>query len=101
METKAANNWEMFAYKHGIPKEVCDSLKPSFHVNPTKSILEFIVQRDPYATVEHFLKTLMTMEREDVVEGVLKKFFYGKSCGRMYFFSLMTMSNLMLNVLIF
>ncbi|CAH3140502.1 unnamed protein product, partial [Porites evermanni] len=69
-------NWRGFALKSGYEFSVSelDSLRPEPISNPTKMVLNYIVQKNPQLTMRSFLMTLEKMKRRDLIHE-LKEFF--------------------------
>ena len=69
--------WQRVGQHYNIDQRILDNLKPGDFQSPTKTMLEYIVKREPTATVDTFLRSLQNINRSDVIED-LKEFFYGK-----------------------
>ena len=69
--------WQRVGQHYNIDQRILDNLKPGDFQSPTKTMLEYIVKREPTATVDTFLRSLLNINRSDVIED-LKEFFYGK-----------------------
>ena len=69
--------WQRVGQHYNIDQRILDNLKPGDFQSPTKTVLEYIVQREPTVTVDTFLRSLRNINRSDVIED-LKEFFYGK-----------------------
>ena len=72
-ETPAVENWQHFAWRFDVPREICESLKPKETPSPTKALMEHIVQDKPNMTVKTFMKALMKIQRTDVVNALLTR----------------------------
>ena len=69
--------WQRVGQHYNIDQRILDNLKPGDFQSPTKTMLEYIVKREPTATVDTFLRSLLNINRSDVIED-LKEIFYGK-----------------------
>ena len=78
-DTPGTNNWRHFAQKLDISRDDCDkiSLKTEEYPSPSRNLMQFIVQVYRGLTMRDFVRTLVKMERMDVVN-VLKK----RCCGK-------------------
>lgn len=72
-ETPGVENWQHFAWRFDVPREICESLKPKETPSPTAALIEHIVQDKPNTTVKTFMKALMKIERADVVNALLTR----------------------------
>lgn len=72
-ETPGVENWQHFAWRFDVPREICESLKPKETPSPTAALIEHIVQDKPNTTVKTFMKGLMKIERADVVNALLTR----------------------------
>ena len=72
-ETPGVENWQHFAWRFDVPREICESLKPKETPSPTAALIEHIVQDKPNMTVKTFMKALMKIERADVVNALLTR----------------------------
>lgn len=72
--------WRHFARELDISRDDCDkiSLKTKEYPSPSRNLMQLIVQVYPGLTMRDFVRTLVKMERMDVVN-VLKK----HCCGKM------------------
>lgn len=73
--------WQRVGQLYGINQRILDNLKPDDVQSPTKTMLEYIVKREPTVTMETFLRSLRNIERFDVIED-LKEFFYDDDIDR-------------------
>ena len=71
--------WRHFARELDISRDDCNkiSLKTKEYPSPSRNLMQFIVQVCPGLTMRDFVRTLVKMERMDVVN-VLKKHYCGK-----------------------
>ena len=79
-DTPGTKTWRHFARELDISRDDCDkiSLKTKEYPSPSRNLMQLIVQVYPGLTMRHFVRTLVKMERMDVVN-VLKK----HCCGKM------------------
>lgn len=77
--TPGRKNWRHFAWKLDISRDDCDkiSLTTKEYPSPSRKLMQFIVQVYPGLTMRGFVRTLVKMERRDVIN-VLKKHCCGK-----------------------
>ncbi|XP_022804991.1 uncharacterized protein LOC111342211 [Stylophora pistillata] len=73
--------WQRVGQHYNIDQRILDNLKPGDVQSPTKTVLEYVVKREPTTTMETFLTSLKNMRRFDVIED-LKEFFYGDDIDR-------------------
>lgn len=78
-DTPGRKNWRHFAWKLDISRDDCDkiSFTTKEYPSPSRNLMQFIVQVYPGLTMRDFVRTLVKMERMDVVN-VLKKHCCGK-----------------------
>ena len=74
-DSAGLKNWQHFAQKFGVSRDVCERLKPEA-LSPTKTLMEHIVQVEPKLTVKTLIEALKKIGRRDVVLA-LTKFFLG------------------------
>ncbi|PFX29758.1 hypothetical protein AWC38_SpisGene5457 [Stylophora pistillata] len=67
--------WQRVGQHYNIDQRILDNLKPADVQSPTKTVLEYIVKREPTVTMHTFLRSLKNIKRLDVIED-LKEFFY-------------------------
>lgn len=65
-DSAGLKNWQHFAQRFGVPRDVCERLKPEAQ-SPTKRLMELIVQVDPKRTVKNLIEGLKMIKRWDVV----------------------------------
>lgn len=79
-DTPGRKNWRHFAWKLNISRDDCDKISwtTKKYPSPSRNLMQLIVQVYPGLTMRDFVRTLVKMERTDVVN-VLKK----HCCGEM------------------
>ena len=68
-----SRKWKNVGQHYDIDQRILDDLEFS----PTKTVLEYIVMREPTVTMDTFLRFLQNIDRYGVIDD-LKEFFYGK-----------------------
>ena len=68
-DTPGRKNWRHFASKLDISRDACDkiSLTTKEYPSPSRNLMQLIVQVYPGLTMRDFVRTLVKMERMDVV----------------------------------
>ncbi|XP_073243824.1 uncharacterized protein [Porites lutea] len=74
-ETPETKNWKDFAQKFGLTKAECDYLCPVEYHSSTTKLMEYLSCAKPKLTIHSFIDALRKIDRMDVVEESLKKFF--------------------------
>ena len=70
-------NFKELAAECGIPAEKYNSLQPPCADSPTEEVMNDIIGRKPFYTVDELFTDLREMNRSDVVE-VISPYFIGK-----------------------
>ena len=74
-ETPETKNWKDFAQRFGLTKAECDYLCPVEYHSSTTKLMEYLSCAKPKLTIHSFIDALRKIDRMDVVEESLKKFF--------------------------
>lgn len=72
-DSAGLKNWQHFAHKFGVSRDVCERLKPEA-LSLTKTLMERIVQVEPKRTVKNLIEVLKEINRWDVVYALPRLF---------------------------